>query len=515
MAWLPETSSSSASAPLQQSLNCQLCKRGPEEHRLCEGMTWNGAYLELSLLRPMRVISLRVENRSTEVEFKKGKKVCVDCPKLVARGFPGKTLDEVVLLCHSTPNVQKEVQQALSVMHGAAKNFLPETFDQYTYMQLLCDREFLLLSESEFEQMFNVTAATAGATIDEVELENGEKAKGIFIVNPNNPYLKVTTRTVKGTALCEHLQTADAQYRPTQTKELQTWYQKDLLKLRPKGLQNPITAAAMRGQVAEAKAAAEAAANAPPVADAEKDNCEEPAEAEEDPDLNDSEEDNMALPALPSCSAPGSKKGKSKGKGRGKKRNSGSVLMAPVSPQRKKVRMTGKQSGKANASDAKSAHASVYSAISSIGMSTNSSSPSCKLRAELMEYVQRLDLQTILDGNSNGNLRNILKRKLEALDKQYQGSAEAVNSAAHLQLVNSAFKLTAKNMFTIGAQERTQLLQEVMPHVANPEELNGAWQSCIFTHTIKEREITTLEDVTWFCGLLSESGGQSNALSLL
>eukprot|EP00971_Amphidinium_carterae_P325207 6455367-Amphidinium_carterae.2 len=498
MAWLPETSASAPAAVLH-SLSCQLCKRNPEEHVCREGPSLNKSSIEAHLLQ--------------EVEFKKGKKVCVDCPKLVARGFPGKTLDEVVLLCQTSPNVQKEVQQALSVMHGATKSFLPETFENYVYMQLLCDREHLLLSEAEFEHMFDITASRAGATIDEIELENGEKVKGVLIVNPNNPYLKITTRTVKGTALCEHLQTADAQYRPSQTKELQSWYQKDLLKLRPKGLQHPMTVAAMRGQVVAAKAAEEAAASAPAVAATEEAGNTEPAEQQDDPDDDDddSEPDNMALPALPSSSAPVSKKGK----GRGEKRSIGGSTPA-VSPVKKKVRMVGKQSSKASVKDGKSVAGSAYSAFSSIGgNSQSSSSPSCKLRAELMEYVQRLDLQTILDGRSNGNLRHILKRKLVALDKQYQGTAEAVNSQAHLQLVNSAFKLTAKNMFTIDAKLRTQYLEEVMPHVANPEELNGDWQSSIFTHTIKERAIATTEDIQWFCGLLSASGGQSNALSLV
>eukprot|EP00971_Amphidinium_carterae_P252473 5012224-Amphidinium_carterae.3 len=479
MAWLPGTSTSAAAVAAQQPLTCQLCKRSPEEH------FWDSKPLSTALLQ--------------EVEFKKGKKVCVDCPKLVARGFPGKTLEEVSLMCHSSANIQKEVQQALTVMHGAPKGFLPETFDHYSYMQLLCDREFIFLSEPEFEEMFSMTPARAGATVDEVELESGEKAKGVLVVNPSNPYLKITSRTVKGTALCEHLQTSDAQYRPSQTKELKAWYEKD-----------PTTVQGMRGQVAAAKEAEAAAAADPAVADAQKEDTTQ-AEPEEDSELEESEHENMALPALPSSSATVSKKGK----GRGKKRNSGSGSATQgVSPAPKKVRMTGKQSSKLSVRDGKSAAGSVaHSAISSIGI-PSSGSPSCKLRAELMEYVERLDLQTVLDGNSNGNLRNILKRKLEALDKQHQGSAEAINSAAHLQLVNSAFKLTAKSMFSINAQERSQLLAEVMPHVANPEELNGAWQSCIFTHTIKDRALTTTADIEWFCGLLSTGGGQSNALSI-
>ena len=435
---------------------------------------------------------------------KKGQAVeerCGECWKLVNRGFPGKSWEELLLRSQTSASFGKEYEEALRVMQSGVRSFIAEEFASTVRQEVVAEREYIVLSETDFRKRFAKSPQEAGVAMEEVQCESGEKVKGVLVLNPDMPHRRIRVRCVTGTVLEQKLQSPAEHYRPGQTHELKEWYERDLGKTLPVRLRRPMTLEELSAKMAEkpTEAVNEAAA------DQKQATSEEQAPQPEKESDSESEMAVVAAVALPSGAHASSKKPAdkkvNKQKQRGKdKADTGEIRRRVAS---KRAVGDGSVTGSVAATDAKkprSSAATARSGASQIGL--GATSPRGQLEHDLRECLEKLNLHDILSGQPCRQGVYNANRKIEQAQKVERDSAETVNLKAHLQLVDSAELLSLKKIGTLSSAERQEKLEELMPHIDSPEDLPGAWQACIFTHRVKEMVLKTDSDLDAFCNCI-------------
>ena len=408
---------------------------------------------------------------------------CLPCVATLQKAWPAKAWDEVVQEASVSESFKREVAEAVAVFEKkTTKKFTAEEYEHATLTGYEIYREYLWYSPKEFASTFGCDAATAGAPVETLADEAGNKMQGIIVLDDSCNVLRIRSFHKVHGQTSALLQTREGQLRAHQAQEFAKVYESEVNRSLPKGLLRPSSCLKksalpeiVRAAVAEAQRVAEEKAHLEEMKapDLDKVAEEQPEQAEpqcpEDDD-DDAEADVRLLdaPLLPSQQAKVSTGKNSKDK---KKKKGDGAKAGKLSPRKER------KSSSMTVSFARSAAASAASSLAGSddkdddGQSRRSqgslaakshAGSSWKLakmgrtssREKLLEkargWLETIPITKILSGEAWGHRVWQAGETLRSLSSTHkcQGHSDVVLLSAHLDLAKEAQELSATTVYT-------------------------------------------------------------------
>ena len=466
---------------------------------------------------------------------------CGDCRVLKETAWPHLSWETMVIRVEAEAGFAKEVQNALSVLQGLCeRRFRKQSFDTEQGLEVLLEKRLILMGEAAFEKEFKVKAKEVGADVVCLMSEEGEEIKGVLMQEDTAAHRHVIVRSRVSTCLRSHLMAPSEQLRAEQGKDLQKWYEQDLVRQRPRSMSTPQSFAEMKAKVAayvqkKAEERAFREKEKEELAKLEQQRAQQPdmpsgpipvkSEIEEQEASEETESEDEGRLLLPSEMHKGKRKkggkgGKAGGKG-GKKGLQGSkdsgqkrrkteaashVVPAPTpAPPPSSAKPASVRSGKHSDNSGRSAAAT---RMTQRRAALAGCSPSEKRTQDMEYYMEWVSVDDLLACKSLGNAMHQAERKLKSWvdeDPELEHSAEYVQLKQHLDIGRQAEKL-ATEMGKLSKQDRDNLMEQVMPHATN---LTAQFQSDLLGAICRDHTYKSKADVEMLLAMVWPQTGAS------
>ena len=363
---------------------------------------------------------------------------CRECAELAGAAWPLKEWDSLCLEYRSSPEMQKQWNDAMAVKKGAERKFGLQSYQGESVVGYIAEREWDFMPLKKFIEKYEVDPSVAGIQVDSIETEFGIE-KGILTLSGD---LKVRTFYSSRSVLADLFFQPSEQLRESQGQELAKAFRDDNLKMGPRVFSKPADFAASSQQAMEAKIegykkkvreeevrrAAEEAALPTAEGDAED---QEMAPAEEEQEQEESEDEVVTVGAsalkLPSAQAKEAAAAK-----RRRKREADTRTQ-----RRKQAKVLASLPGDACSTKLPSDSDSVFNMSVSGRSAMSGMTQQDKLMMKAETWLKQLQLSGVLSTASGREIWQA-ESTLKALEKANPGCSEAVRLRARIEAAKLA-----------------------------------------------------------------------------
>ena len=360
----------------------------------------------------------------------------------------------------------------------------------------------------------------------ELPNEHGRLETGILIAG-ESPMKRVRLEWRVQTSLKKTLLQAGNVIRSNQGRDMQLWWNDDVISHRPKSFKAPLSVEALKAKVVDYKKAKEEKDAEPPSAELAglpAATAMQEAEVVEESETDSDDQANIMELMLPSAVAASAKtdknrrKGAGKGansKGRGKKKmpltpvvwrpsgartsaESRDSLLRPTAPP-SNVSVAGHAESEAGgvraAGSARSRSPSARTSASAL------KSPTEKIRHQINKYLGELSLSKIVIGSKVGNELSHAQRALSCARREPEEFAEEIVAMdSHLKRCALASSIDVKNMVKLPLSKRHEILEKLVPRM---EDLPWVWTASLLCLHVRDLPMQSPKHIKTFIDCVS------------
>ena len=178
---------------------------------------------------------------------------CARCHKVMRRGFPRMSWDDVIMKCKVNPEFLKCVRQMLKLqVSGKDKTFPEQHVLAETVRGYRAYKELIFLNEKQFSERYGVSPKEAQVSVESLVLHNGETSRGVLL--DEDKVVKVQVYGDYHSFMSEVVMNSGSQLRANQGTEEFSWHTSEVAKQRPKQMSNPWTEESLAEHIQKQKA---------------------------------------------------------------------------------------------------------------------------------------------------------------------------------------------------------------------------------------------------------------------
>ena len=429
---------------------------------------------------------------------------CSTCNEIAKKAFPHLQWEALVTQAGTDSSTRSQITAAAAALKEkrVPDGIQCETFAANESLAISVKRSFRFVPESACMKVFGASSArlhSLGYTLIALHDETGAPCRGILLspqseVPPagGDEIRTVSVKSRKDTNLETLIHDSRHQLRADQGKDMAKWWNADVLATRPKPfsgaapLVEDILHAVKRAQELPSQQAATGSSAG--MAQMTDDLAEDAAAEADDAPMS---EDEPLLQLPSSQKAKGKGKGKNKGKDKDKTDKS---RKKPAEPTRRQasqaVGPVTQEPASASCRSRSPRNQGGAASVASVGdrdgscSVVGSISPQDKLKTQGQKYLQQVSLSKLVCNEKwSGQDLHQAKRVLKAMQERGV-CTESVQLASHLNHADMARRFSTANIFSLAAEERTSLLNQLMGHMP---EVPDEWAATLLVIWVKDQ----------------------------